>query len=129
MKAKFWQTKEFKDLEAEWYGKLEEQEFTDIEKTVNGKNLLKQNASNCYGRASITTIDAKQRYYELLQQAFEEEIEFKDCIERLVMERKSCGIRIKNICLELEEMGKKRYRGTVRKIINKYEAKWGVKKK
>jgi len=128
MKLKFWQTKEFIELEKEWYLKLEKAKFEDVEKQINGNGALKQRASNCYRSASQIERENKQRYYELLQQALEDEVGFRDHVERLVMDRKASGITITNICIELDEMGERCYRGTIRKIIKKYEIKWRVKK-
>jgi len=128
MKQKFWQTKEFIELEKEWYTKLEKSHFEDVEKQINGNGVLKQRASNCYRSIHQIERENKQRYYELLAQAVHNELEFRDSVERFIMERKSVGTTINQISIELEQVGERCYRGTIRKIIQKYERKWLIKR-
>ena len=126
MKIKFWQTKEFKELEKEWYSRLKEAGFGDAEKEDSG--LLKQRASNCYRQEDAIRREAKMQYYILLGQALNQETEFRDDVERFVMERKAEGFTIERISEELKNRNERCYRGTIRKIIQKYEARWQVKK-
>lgn len=127
MKPKFWQTKEFRELEKEWYLKLAGEKFPDIEKEINGEGGLKQRASNCYRGASLTEVETRARYYELLAQGVHNELEFRDGVEKYVMEQRSMGITITQIAVQLKQLGERCHRETVAKIIWKYEAKWCVK--
>lgn len=129
MKPKFWQTNEFKRIEKEWYEKLKEEKFQDAEQTINGKALLKQQSSNCYRGKSKIERENKLRYYELLGHFFSEEKEFQDWVESYIMQRRSDGVKIIHISKELEWANERCYRGTIRKIIQKYERKWGIKKR
>lgn len=124
MSKKFWNTDRFKWLQREWEIKLKESGFKDIE-DENGR--LKQNAANSYRTSIHAVIDGKQRYFELLGQ-WHHERDFKNDIERLVMQRRSEGVLIKDILMELESIGKKRHWDTVRLIIRFYERKWGIKR-
>lgn len=128
MKPKFWHTKEFKELETKWYCELKKEKFNDIEERVNGTPLLRQRSNNSYGNASQIERENKLRYYELLGRYVHEEA-FEDGIEQLIMQRKANGTTITLICKELEQMNERCYRGTVRKIIQKFEAKWKIKRR
>lgn len=125
---KFWQTERFKSLERQWYDDLEKAGFKDAEETVNGNSFLKQRASNGYRNAREVERETKFAYYSLLQSFCNEEA-FQDRVERLVLERRSEGAKIKEICEELKKLGERCYRNTIAKIIRKYEIKWGIKKK
>lgn len=127
MKIKFWQTQAFKDLEQKWYGKLEEKGFKDEEKTIRGDRVLRQRASNSYRGASQVEREAKLRYYEILQCYAGREI-FENSVDKLVMERRSNGIKIKDISEELRNKKEKCHRETIRFIIRRYEIKWGLRK-
>ena len=127
-KPKFWQTQTFKEIEDYWYGQLERFGFKDAEKTINGNSVLKQSASNSYRNAKQVERDAKLAYYSLLQGHCNQEA-FQDDIEKLVIERRADGFKIKQICEELRSLNERSHRETVRKIIVKYELKWGIKKK
>lgn len=129
MKTKFWQTHQFKALEKEWYEKLKEQNFDDVEEKINGKDKLKQWASNCYRSQHQIARESKLVYFELLGQFLHKETDFKDEVERFIMLRKSEGAPIKLISEELEAQGERCHRDTVRLIIQKYEAKWRIKRK
>ena len=129
MKLKYWQTDEFKKQEKEWYQKLEEEKFKDIEKIIGGRSVLRQRSTNCYRNSPQAVLEAKLRYYELLGEYTFRENGFRDSAERLIMQRRAAGVKIVDICKELEAMGERRYRGTVRFIIQKYEKKWQIKRR
>lgn len=124
MGKKFWNNDEFKCLQREWEGRLRESGFKDIE---DPSGRLRQNAANSYRTTIHAVIDGKRRYFELLGQ-WNHEKEFKNDIERLVMQRRSEGVFIKDILRELESIGKKRHWDTVRLIIRFYEKKWQIKR-
>lgn len=126
MTRKFWKTDHFKRLREEWYSKLTESGFNDIEKDER----LKQRSGNSYRTQNLTLIENKQRYFDLLGQWAHEE-EFKTEIHRIVMERRSQGVKIKDIVLELKRLPwlkRKRHSDTVRCILRSYERKWGIKR-
>ncbi len=125
MRKKFWQIQKFKELQKEWENKLRESGFVDVE---DDRGKLRQNASNSYRTTNHTLINAKLRYYELLGH-WNHEKDFRDHVERLVMERRANGVMIKDICKELEGMGERCHRETVRWIIQFYEKRWKIKKR
>lgn len=125
MAKKFWNTIRFKEIQEIWYEKLKSSEFNDIE---NENGLLKQNAGNSYRTTNGTLIEGKRRYYELLGHGLHDE-EFRSEVDRLVIELRSEGRRIKDICEELERIGERRHTDTVRKILRYYEGKWKITRK
>lgn len=124
---KFWQTEKFRLIESVWEEKLRQSGFVDIE---SSNRKLKQNSANSYRTVVTQAIESKLRYFELLGQHFHEE-QFTDEIERFVMERRSQGAKIKEIVIELKNMGVKRrvHRETIGLIIQAYEKKWKIKKR
>lgn len=125
---KFWQTAKFKELERLWYERLESIGFKDAEKTINGNSVLKQRASNSYRAAHQIEREAKLAYYNLLA-GYYQQATIQDPVERLVIERRSEGFKIKQISEELRRLEERCHRETIRNIIRKYEIKWGIKKK
>jgi hypothetical protein len=117
---KFWNTEKFKKLEKTWNKKLAESGFVDIE---HKSGNLKQNASNSYRTTIRETIDSKLRYFELLGQGIQEE-DFKDLIERFIMEKKGEGLSTLEICRQLRRF----HRAKVSEVIRHYEIKWKIKK-
>lgn len=127
MRKRFWKTEKFKAIKEEWYQKLSDSGFVDIEKNER----LKQRADNSYRTKDLTLIENKSRYFDLLGQWAHEE-EFKTEIHRIVIERRSQGVKIKDIVLELKRLHwlrRKRHSDTVRCILRHYEKKWGVKRR
>lgn len=127
MKQKFWRNPSFKKLEQKWDMVLTKSGFCDVEKKVNGARCLKQRANNSYRSADSIRRELKQRYYELLGHGFHENV-FIDPVHELIMERRSRGVKIKDICIELKKKKERNNRDTVGLIIRIYEAKWGIKK-
>lgn len=127
MKQKFWRAPKFKELEKVWEKKLADSGFIDAEKLINATRVFRQRASNSYRGEFSVICENKQRYYELLGHYYHDE-KFQDPVNALVMERRSNGIKIKHICIELKKLGERNHRDTIRKIIRFYEFKWGIKK-
>lgn len=127
MKVKFYQTNKFKELQRVWERKLAEAKFNDVEININGRRYLRQRANNSY-RAQVQIMrESKQLYYNLLGQHFHEE-EFTDQVHKMIMERRSNGVKIKAISGELRAMGERCHRETIRHIIRFYEVKWKIKR-
>lgn len=89
---------------------------------------MRQRACNSYRTSLHVIIENKRRYYDILGQMHYDE-SFKDDVEKLVIGRRSMGIKIKDICAELKDIGERNHRNTVMKILRYYEAKWGILKK
>lgn len=127
MTKKFWQTESFRQIEAHWREKLQESGFIDIESTA-GK--LKQNAANSYRTTIAEVIDGKLRYFELLGQGLNSENDFKDELEKHIIQRRAEGFKIEEISSELKSYGltRKTHRQYIRRVIQFYERKWKIKR-
>ena len=125
--AKYWLAKGFKELQKEWYRKVEvDGLYTDIEKVVGGESVLVQRASNAYRQASQVVRQNKLRYYQLLASHVNEE-KWDDAVDELVMKMLAEGSKIKSISEHLKKKGHRHHRQTVRFIVRKYETKWNIK--
>ena len=113
----------FKNLQTQWYEKLKESGFEDIEK---GK-YLKQNSNNCYRQNRNQTYrEAKTSYFELIGQKSHDEV-FPNVVAESIMILRSQGHLINEISSHLEmTKTKPHHRQTIRWIIRYYENKWGI---
>ncbi len=124
--AKFYQTKEFKELEKEWNKFLEMTGFNDAERIKNGERVLRQNASNAYRQADEFEREAKAKYFQNICHHVNRTI-FTNPIDKFVMTMISDGISIKQIVLELALMGHPTHRQTIRFIVRRHEHIWGIR--
>jgi hypothetical protein len=128
MATKFWQTKEFKKQQREWYEKAAEGgTYKDIEKVVGGQSTLIQRASNAYRQAPRVVRQNKLAYYQLLATRVNEE-KFDDAVDELVMRMLADGAKIRSISDELKVRGHRHHRQTIRYIVRKYEVRWNIKR-
>lgn len=129
--VKYWQTRSFKKLEKAWNRKLRNEGFEDAERIIDSvhghQRRMTQRASNAYRQASEIERNNKSDYYRLLGLYTHDE-EFTDQVDLLVMFWRSQAYKISRICEELELLGHRCHRQTVRFIIRKYEHKWAIKR-
>lgn len=117
---KFHETEEFKKQKKDWYQKLKESGFKDIEVVVGNEEKLRQYSK---GYANNDKLD----YYQALTYYVSSE-SFDNETDEFIMIRCSNGTKIKDISDELKKNSKKRsHRETIRYIIRKYEVRWGIK--
>lgn len=126
MGKKFYETPEFKEQFAIWEEKLKEEGLQDIEKSIKGKRVLKQNSPNVYRQMDPVRREAKELYFRELGKCLHSAC-FDCSVDRVVMVLRSHGAKIVEICDSLAKMGMSRYRRTVRLIIRKYEDRWGIR--
>ena len=103
----------------EWEAKLKESGFKDAEHTVRGtRNLI--TSSNPFRNHRTEEARAKVEYFTFMyQHAYEEKYSSK--VGETIMHMFVEGRPINEIAYTV-----KRYRGSVRKVIQKYEKKWGI---
>lgn len=116
--AKFFQTKEFRELYDAWMQKLSDSGFTDVENKAQG---LKQNAANSYRQAEQIVREAKIEYFRTITRRVHDE-EFSDQVDLTVMTLRGDGVSINDIARESGV-----HRQTVRYIIRRYEHSWGLR--
>lgn len=115
-------------LQKHWYSILKESGFQDAEKLIRGEPQLIEYAEHCYRWDDEFSVWCKESYYAMLGQAIESEHgAFRNEIDRYILIRYSEGARIKEIVDELIARNQKRDRKTVRVIIKRYEALWGIR--
>lgn len=124
--AKFFQTREFRDLEKEWNEILSQSGFVDIERTKNGERVLKQNSSNAYRQADEEMRSARQEYYRNIGYHIFR-THFVRCIDCRVMFGVANGLSIKEIVEELKSDQIEVHRQTVRFIVRRFEHQWGLR--
>lgn len=123
---KFWQTQSFKTLQKAWYERLEDDGFADVEEFArDGEMRLKKSAVHVF-REDDRFRDSKEAYYHFVSQQVHETVWTSD-VDRLILLRHSEGRKIRHICEELELLGHRRTRGTVRFKIRRYEVIWGIR--
>lgn len=123
----YWKTKSFRETQKEWYAALEKHGFMDAEKDVCGEMSLRQWAVSPYRHAkSVVEREAKELYFTILAQNICV-AKFRNKIDEHILVMYSVGHKIKEICIELEKIGERRARNTIRFIIRRYEMEWGVR--
>ncbi len=119
---------EFIKLQKEWYRKLEESGFKDIEKIQGEELILVQSASYCYKRTNPLSRSLKEEYFRwIAQEAHDKDTVYRNEVDRYILIRHAEGARVKAIVEELELNNMARDRQSVRFIIRRYEMEWGLR--
>lgn len=123
----FWKTREFKELQAEWYAKLKVSGFQDAEVLIDGEPLLRQGADHPYRYSEPTARVCKEAYFRILSE-YVRQAPFRNKTDRIILVLRAEGAKIQQICDTLAFLGRGRYRGTIRYTIRKYEMQWGIRR-
>lgn len=118
---KYYQTKQFRELEGAWEGKLKESGFEDIEKRVGSKKVMKNH--NDHASHYHKRLEEKAEYYRILNECFLREI----FVDHKIMRDFVAGRKRAEIFRELLAMGHSIEYETVRFIVRRYEYRWGIK--
>lgn len=111
--------KQFKELESEWYSKLKEAGFNDIEDTKREDRPLKEWHISRFRNSSNDVRNRFKAEYYIEASRFLEEFDFKNDKERVVWQLHSAGHSTREI--EKSKNKAKGYsRPNVQKIIKKY---------
>lgn len=119
---KYYQTPQFKKLQQEWYNKLKEQSFKDIE---TNENLNLDLGKYRYYHSADSAL-AKEEYFSALQEALSQ-YECDTPIHSTIMILKASGRLIQEIVRVLNAAGTPVHRKTIRYIIRNYENRWGIR--
>lgn len=120
---------EFKRLQQQWYQKLVEHGFRDIEKSIGEELVLIHDAAYCYREVDAFERQMKEEYFRCMGQIVnDEDTEYRNDIDRYILIRHAEGAKVKSITKELEAKGTPRHRHSVRFIIRSYEMSWGIRK-
>ncbi len=126
-------TKEqYKNLQEQWYSKLAESGFVDIELHKDNRLvfmgvLLGEDFLGIeFDDAQV--VQAKQIYFTLLSERTQDErTTFKSLVDRHILQRHAEGALVKTIVEELLALGTPRDRKSVRIIIRRYEVEWDIR--
>ena len=119
----YWRSKDFKALQAAWYGVLAADGFCDAEEPVGDDLELKQAADHAIRLAAP---DAREAYFYMLQQKVGETT-FKREVDRIILTRHAEGYKICHIVSELEALGMRRCRNAITFRIRVYQKRWGLR--
>jgi hypothetical protein len=127
VKLKWYETAAFKNLQADWYQKLAETGFEDIEKLTGQGLVLKQTSKNRkIDRKTPEVKAAIAGYFRLFSESAATG-DFDNEIDRVVITLYTSGVKTCRILEHLREHNMRRCRTSVFYIIKKYEKKWGIK--
>ena len=113
----------FKKLQNEWYAKLRESGFADIEKDERN---VRQYSSNAYRQASLLERTTKLAYYTAMEHQAER-YSFTSAEQRYVILRASEGAFISEIVKELKARSMSLHKHTVIRIIRRFEHETGIR--
>lgn len=115
---KYYEEDSFLDLQKEWYSKLEQSGFNDIE--IDEHNLERISKKDLISKRDNKTYE----YFKMASEFLHEE-DFKKRIDYVTWELHSSGMPIRDIQYSLKRMGFKRLTSfcRVRNCIEKYKAK------
>jgi hypothetical protein len=122
---------DFGKLQDEWYSRLEEDGFKDIERKPDknirfaGKNGGLLNEGNL---DHLNRIDTIRCYFAIIHEyAFDETAVFKSEMHKYILQRYAEGARLCDIVRELTKLGMPRDRKAIKFIIRRYEMEWKIK--
>lgn len=92
--SKFWDTKEFKDLNNTWKKKLKKSGFDDVEQADG--NLKRWDSHFFIVHHNPTLYHAKEAYYRYANQ-FLHEHKFETRLEKFIWEKHAAGISLQDI--------------------------------
>ncbi len=119
----FWKSANFKELTKDWYKRLKEDGFRDIEQD---EEHLKDTSYKAYQGADEIVRETKLLYYTLISQNVGR-TSFPNEVDGIILMLHAEGNNIKRICDKLCEYGLSRNRHTVRVTIRRYEMLWGIR--
>lgn len=120
---------EFLALQKEWYEKLANSGFKDIEVLKNGNlHLTKNIVSRQYDAEVAKRARMREEYYRGLRHFVDEpSTKFRNSVDLFIMLLRSNGYSTYKIYAELIAAGIKRNHRTVVTTIRKYEHRWGIR--
>lgn len=123
----YWKNQHFKALQAAWYKRLSDDGFEDAEEIIGDDLELSKNVYNTHWWINETDRIAREEYYDQLSHRVRE-FDFISIVDELILTWFADGKRIKDIVIDLRDMGKTRCRQTIMFTIRRYEMLWGMKK-
>lgn len=123
----FWEKDDFKQLQKEWYSRLADEGFKDIEKH-DDLSLIHQWSSYVYRKAKDPYVRwSKQEYFMSMTECANTQPFDRD-VDAIIINMVTDGKSIKDISKCLKDLHlKPSHRHSIRYIIRKYEHRWGIR--
>lgn len=115
---------EFKQLQTEWYKKLRESGFEDIENNPAKQYRYKSVRTPWIGIKSENCQKRLDYFHDIAQKINDPDTQYRDEADYLIMTWHCEGYTTKKIIESLKEMGICKHRNTVRNRIHRYLWKW-----
>jgi hypothetical protein len=117
-------SKDFKKLKDQWYEKLKEEGFQDIEDTSSPREFLKKWHSTCFKE----DIAFKESHYYQAANFLNQYIERRPIFLTTTLEIRAWelyaeGLPLRDIATQLQEYGFKANKDLVNKIVNEFKKK------
>lgn len=124
----FWEKDDFKQLQREWYSRLADEGFKDIEKGIDDSSLLHKWSSYAYREVKDPHVRmSRSLYFQALTEGAATQ-PFDTDVDAIVISKRAEGERIKDIAEYLKQQSLKPcHRESIRCIIRKYEHRWGIR--
>lgn len=120
---------EFQQLQAEWYKKLRESGFEDIEEVKYGDIVLKRFPER-HTHKIFNNWEAKSDYFAAMGTRINDpKTKFRNKIDKIILKLHSAGISHLEIVDVLKDLGICKHRNTVRNIIWRYQWEWKLRLK
>lgn len=110
-------SKKFKILQQQWYRKLEENDFVDIEKD---EQVVRHHGADFQTQYTPEEFLEKEKYNEAARALLRRDV-FLDAVERRIWALHTLGYSIRRIVLVLSNEGVKRNKNRVNKVINEFQ--------
>ncbi len=118
----------FKKLQNDWYTRLADAGFEDIERRIGERSVLIEPCFSFFRNTDEFRKNMQEEYFRLIgHKVNDETTTFRTEVDRYVLNRHAEGANIKTIVLELASKGDARNRKTVCMIIRKYVVAWKLR--
>jgi hypothetical protein len=117
-------SKEFLELQAQWYEKLAQSGFEDCETLKKGEWYLKKTSAQLKYKVSHMQVEAKVEFYNVIQNKMNEQ-PIRDPIDLEILTLYSQGVSQKKI---REMLSVKLHRSTIYERLTRWLRRWKLKR-
>lgn len=125
--SKWYKSREFKEIEEEWYKKLKDTGFQDIEYMKRGEQQLAQSCLNVYYQQNSISVDNKTSYFTAIRDKINEE-PWNNQLHKLILSFHAEGVsKVETVKILKSQFNISIHRQTVMFIVRRYVHKWGIR--
>lgn len=118
---------QFEDLKNQWYEKLKQEGFKDIE-LISSHALPRRFVSMSKEDRALIYTTSSEFFHKLQNEINKPQTTFRNDVDKYILMQYASGVKITSIVKELAERGTPRYKEAVRFIIRRYEMAWNIRK-